>query len=241
MDGLAIGGGKFAKELSGAQDPAAEEQLNAAMAESFDELERFYKTIGGKQLWSGFRRLDFKHETAATPPTCRYTCITCQDQYTPAMSQVLPECFKTPMDDDETAANKIEDLINTTQDNNVFLRQAIENHGSAIVRRWTKKPAAKRSKILKAALPTIYRRKAADIELHFELTKQASIGTAFKANVTSVKRLREIMSFGHRFQETHLLPYLDEETLSGGMSKTPICSCISPFLTRHQTRYGYLP
>jgi hypothetical protein len=179
---------------------------------AFTEGQKPYLEAGGRATWSGYISEDFRCGSAATPPTCTI-CLSCDDQFVSSTAKAYPDCVPTRMDDDETAARNIKNLIHETQDNHKYLQDAIELHGNAVIKRWVnKRNNARRADLLRSAMPGLYPNRCADVEirLHFDKAHQMI------SNAATLDHRRK--EFGERRErhETHLLPYFDQTTLSQG-------------------------
>jgi hypothetical protein len=184
-----------------------QEQLKETQ-KAFIEARKAYLDVGGRDTWSGYISEDFRCGSAATPPTC-LLCPFCDDQFVSSTARAYPDWVPTRMDDDETAAKIIKDLIHETQDNHKFLQQAIERYGNAIVKRWViKRNDSRRVDLLRSALPDLYRNRCADFEIRLHFGEEHEM-ISNSATLDHFSERRE----GH---EPHLLPYLDETTLSQG-------------------------
>ena len=188
-------------------DPVTDEEMEHMEA----RLRKNYRKMGNTDKWSGFARVDFPFQSAATAPTCPDTCSTCSDQFLPKFSRGLSDCFPMRMHDDEQAASLIADLIHSTKENHAYVRAKIDEYGNAISRRWKKKSVTKRTELLQTAKPNIYPKKRALIELMFETTDFA--------NATSLGENAHLSHDEHRAEhwkhgETYLTPYLDAQSLS---------------------------
>lgn len=149
--------------------------------------------------WTGFACDQNPHTSAASPPTCPQTCLTCRDQYLPQTYTINDNDWFLHFHDDNEAASTIRDLIDTTQENYAYVRKKIDHYGNAIVRAWTRLSTAQQKDLILQVKPSIHQGNHAEIDVMFKaMTDDDPKG-----------RLR-------KYEETNLVPLMSTGSLTRG-------------------------
>ncbi|EME87882.1 uncharacterized protein MYCFIDRAFT_169614 [Pseudocercospora fijiensis CIRAD86] len=115
--------------------------------------------IGDEEVLKGFGLFETSVESAAQPPRCPKSCLVCSGQYRTLHSQANIHTLRYEKAfSDADAANQISNSLKAIRANFAAIRQLIQQYGDTFVRRWSKKSAAKRYKLLISVMPQVYKR-----------------------------------------------------------------------------------
>ncbi|KAK3716363.1 hypothetical protein LTR37_006513 [Vermiconidia calcicola] len=171
-----------------------------------DEAVARYLAAGGRNIWHGFTCDDYDAQSAATPPTCQGSCMTCSDQYVPLSSRNFSDRFPLRMHDDDEAKAVVNDLISTAKANNEYIRTKLDEYGNMIAKRWLKRPnSTKRKILLKTAKPNISTKTHAEVELMYEYIRYKEA----QQKGTVAKKPAAIEGQ----EDLFIIPYLNLQTL----------------------------
>ncbi|KAI6805631.1 hypothetical protein KC332_g13302 [Hortaea werneckii] len=119
--------------------------------------------------------------SAATPPTCSKLCKECSTQYRTVPMQYYPWMRYRAVHNDDEARTLISKHIQAIHRNLASVTHNLQTHGNAFLKRWAKKPIAKRIACLKEAFPQIPQRR----HHHAEHLRQVLIHTTFDPHIAS--------------------------------------------------------
>ena len=154
--------------------------------------------------WSGFTCDQFPYTSAATPPTCAPTCLTCREQYLPKLYTDIKAPFPLSFHDDAKALSIITDLVETSTANYAYIRTQINKHGNTIAKRWLKREGARQKKLILDVKPNMYQAKHAEVDLAF----------TFLAQIRAGRKQRDIID---KFEDVNLVPYLNVQSPTEGV------------------------
>ena len=136
--------------------------------------------------------------SAATPPTCSKLCKECSTQYRTVPMQHYPWMRYRAVHSDDEARALIRKHVQSIHRNLASVTTKLQTHGNAFLKRWAKKPIAKRVACLKEAFPAIPTRR----HHHPEQLRRVLINTTFDTRIAS------------DFHEGFLNQFLDSDSLS---------------------------
>ncbi|KAI7032044.1 hypothetical protein KC327_g9712 [Hortaea werneckii] len=119
--------------------------------------------------------------SAATPPTCSKLCKECSAQFRTVAMQYYPWMRYRAVHNDDEARALIRKHVQSNHRNLAAVSNHLSNHGNAFLKRWAKKPIAKRVACLKEAFPHIPHRR----HHHAEHIRWVLIHTTFDTRSAS--------------------------------------------------------
>ncbi|KAK3629155.1 hypothetical protein LTR56_017823 [Elasticomyces elasticus] len=153
----------------------------------------------------------YPYTSKATPPTCPETCLTCLDHY-------LPESFRLPnlrelmdMHSDEEAEITVRGYVERTRTNLELVRQHIESHGDAMLKRWRRRGVDKRAVMVRKVLPDAYPQTFAPARMHYELQRLIRVGTSARKDAEHEAKMA---AYYQKSRTAYLLPWCDVQTLT---------------------------
>lgn len=162
----------------------------------------------GEITFDGFAPEGFPYKSSP-PPDCPLSCQPCHDQFVPLSARYIPKAVGLSMHDDETAASVTKDLLQTIEDDYVYIRTRITAYGNHIAKRWLKMSTAERRKILLATMPNMLADRCTEVKFIFEDLNHASM---------AMDRNRSYpippLPLEGRVEDPFLVPFLDIKALS---------------------------
>ncbi|KAK5694377.1 hypothetical protein LTR17_024858 [Elasticomyces elasticus] len=183
-------------------------------------LEAEFKATGSDNV-APFAAPSYPYTSKAPLPTCPGTCTICEQQYLPYMTRKAPWLRHVmKMHSDAEAQSLAQQLVTATTKNLDAVREALEAHGDALLKRWVRKSVEKRAVIVRKAIPEAYGRDFARVRMEFE--EQRVISGAIPKSAASMtlddtsKVHNALVDNAHpdQFHNVNIVPYLDVQTLS---------------------------